>query len=218
MGRLYMATGRPKAAQSQLQAALSADPQSIPVHIELARLFHHEGQFSDALTHYEAILQIDDSLAETRFWHAALLVLSQRHAEAISELDAAIDVWPQDPNPKLLLARILVASPDSTLRDTGRAEELLAQSGDSIDVFFAETAAMVAAQTGHFERARQWQGKAVQALEGMRPRSALHTARRRLVLYQRNEACRAPWEARETRISEQIDHTGIHWPTELRKE
>jgi tetratricopeptide (TPR) repeat protein len=205
MGRLLMATGRPKAAQSHLQSALSVDPKSIPAHIELARLYHLGGRIEEALSHYAAVLQIDAGLAETRFWHAALLILAQRHDEALTALEQATELFPQDSRLRLLLARTLAASPSEALRDTSRAEQLLSQARGSRDAFFAETAAMVAAGAGRFDEAMRWQGKAIEALEGVNPRAALHRARRRAVLYQRGEPCRAPWEAREIPISAPID-------------
>ena len=59
---------------------------------------------------------------------------------------------------------------------------------------------MVAAAEGHFEQAAAWQRSAVAALEDVRPRSSVHTARRRLVLYESGKPCRTPWEVLETQV------------------
>lgn len=200
LGRLLAARGRPAAGAVHLEAALALDPHSTIAHLELGRLLHNEGRLDEALGHYAAVRQADRRLAGTRFWHAALLILLDRRQEALDSLEEDLRELGDERRLRLLLARLLAAAPESGLRDVDRARQLLDSPAAPADVLFAETAAMVAAEEGRFEEAAAWQRAAVDALADVRPRTAAHTARRRLVLYERGEPCRNPWEARETPI------------------
>jgi len=200
LGRLLAARGRPAAAVAHLEAALAIDPRSVVAHLELGRLHHNQGRLEAALAHYAAVRTVDRPLAATRFWHAALLILLDRRQAALESLAEDLRELGDERRLRLLMARLLAAAPEATFRDVARARELLAVQAAPPDVLFAETAAMVAAEDGRFAAAVAWQRAAVDALAGVRPRTAAHTARRRLVLYERGEPCRDPWEARETPI------------------
>jgi len=52
--------------------------------------------------------------------------------------------------------------------------------------------------------ARQTGRVTVDALAGIRPRQAAQRARRRLVLYEKGEPCRTPWEARESIVERPV--------------
>lgn len=198
LGRMLAAWGRPAAALPHLEAALAIDPQSMPAHIELGRLLHNQGKLAEALPHYAAVRVGTKPLAASRFWHAALLIQLGRNAEAKKALEEDLAALGDNLQIRLVLARLLATTTDEGLRDVARARALLASQPTTPDVFFAETAAMVAAAEGRFPRAIAWQEAAVAALAEVKPRQAVHIARRRLVLYQRGEPCRTPWEGTET--------------------
>lgn len=200
LGRLLAARRRQQAAVPHLEAALTIDPQSLPAHLELGRLRHHQGRLEEALAHYAAVRTTDRPLAGTRFWHAALLILLDRRQQAVAALEEDLGELGDERQLRLLLARLLSAAPEDELRDIACARRFLAEPTVPSDVLFAETAAMVAAAEGRFAAAVAWQRAAVAALDDQRPRTAAQTARRRLVLYERGEPCRNPWESRETPI------------------
>lgn len=210
LGRLLAAGGRPAAAIPHLEATLAIDPQSVPAHVALGRLYHNQGRLEAALAHYARVRQIDRPFAATRFWHAALLIVLGRRRDALESLTEDLRELGDERQLHLLLARLLAVSPESMapeagLRDVARARQILAGETAPPDVLFAETAAMVAAADGRLAEAVAWQRAAVDALADVRPRRAAHTARRRLVLYERGEPCRNPWEARETPILEAVE-------------
>lgn len=200
LARLLTARGRTADAASHLEAALAVDPRSVPAHLALGRLDQNQGRLEEALGHYAAARSIERAVADIRFWHAALLILLDRRQEALSAIEEDLRELGDARLLRLLLARLLAAAPEDELRDLGRARGLLAASNASPDAFFAETAAMMAAADGRFREAVGWQRAAVEALAGVRPRSSAHIARRRLVLYERGDPCRNPWEGRETPV------------------
>lgn len=213
LGRLMAARGRGEPAAEHLQASLAIDPRSGPAHLELGRLRHAQGRLEEALGEYAAARQAEGSQSEVRFWHAAVLMALGRAGEARSSLEEDLEHLGEDRALRLLLARVASAAPDDGLRDGQKAREELQAAGAAggapagageaaagPDVLYAETAAMVAAEAGLFGQAVAWQRAAVEALAGVKPRSALHTARRRLVLYEQGEPCRTPWEAGEAAL------------------
>jgi tetratricopeptide (TPR) repeat protein len=205
LGRLDAVEGRGQAAFQRLESALAIDPDSVDVRLELGRLHHRLGRLDEALHHYAAVRETDRAVPATRFWHAALLIQLDRRPEAIAALEEDRVELGAERRLSLLLARILSAAAEVELRDPDRARRLLTDSTTRPDVLFSETAAMVAAAEGRFADAIAWQRAAVAALAGARPRAAAHIARRRLVLYERRERCRNPWEERETLSSIEVD-------------
>jgi tetratricopeptide (TPR) repeat protein len=191
--------GRAHEIRSHLESTLAIDPRSLAAHLELARLDHFEGDLAAAFEHYSVARQLDPGLVATSFWQAAVASLLDRRATAIELLTSDLEVFEGDRTLTLLLARLLAASNEPGLRDVERAEELLqGVSSEDPDVLYAETAAMVAAESRRYDEAVRWQQAVVDALAEARPRSAVHRARRRLVLYQQGDPCRSPWELLET--------------------
>jgi tetratricopeptide (TPR) repeat protein len=204
MGRLLVARGRAAAAVPHLEAVLGTDPKRLAALLELGRAYHLSKRLEDAQAQYAAARDLDGSTAEVRFWNAALLSLINNHAAALAALDEDLSLIGEDPRLVLLAARLRSASPVDELRDVDRARRLLSAVSGPRGVLFAETAAMVAAAEGRFEAAVAWQRAVVDALDGVRPRTAAHTARRRLVLYQEARPCRTPWEIWERVVSHPV--------------
>jgi len=209
LARVSMAQRRLEAAVPHLEAALEVDPESVSAHLEFGRLRQQQGKLEEAVRHYAAVRSSDRPLAGTRFWHAALLLRLGRDKAAAAALDEDLHQLGDDEQLRLLLARVLATAPQAEQRDLPRASQLLAASTGTPDVLYAETAAMVAAAGGKFDQAVTWEQAAVDALATARPRSAAHTARRRLVLYRRRELAGAPWEARETPITVPVSNVPL---------
>lgn len=203
LGRLLAAIGRPAVAVDHLEAALAIDPDSLTARLELGRLHQVLGRPEAALGHYAAARDGDRPVPDTCFWHAAMLMVLDRHDEARQALEADVERLGDDRPVRLLFARLLSAAPEPPPSDIDRARRLLAAvaEGDTPpDVLYAETAAMVAAASGDFAAAVAWQRAAIDALDDLRRRAA-HVARRRLVLYEEAEPCTTPWEAAEAIIT-----------------
>lgn len=204
LGLLRIDRGRPQAAISHLEAALAIDSRSVPAHLALGRLHHFHGHLEEALSHYAAVREIDRAYPENRFWHDALLIVLDRQTSALQALEEDLRVVGDDDKLRLLLARLLSTANQASLRDVARARLLLEAADLPRDVFFAETAAMVAAEEGRFDDAIAWQGAAVAVLADQPPRGAEHRARRRLTLYREARPCRLGWEERERPLSTNV--------------
>jgi len=198
LGLLRIDQGRPRDAVLHLETALAIDPGDVAAHLALGRILHRRGRLDEALAHYGAVRDIDRAYPETRFWYSAVLIVLGRRAEAFEALHEDLRILDDDVKLRLLLIRLLSTAEEAAVRDLARARQLLDGEDLPHDVMFGETAAMVAAGEGRFDKAVAWQRVAVTALVGQRPREAEHRARRRLVLYQQGSPCRQCWEDRET--------------------
>lgn len=205
LGRLLATLREPAAAVDHLETALHVDPKSVQAHLALGSLLHRQGRLEEALEHFAAARSLDPSQIEARFWHAAVLVRLDRRREAVATLERDLHRLGDVRRLRLLLARLLSAVPEGGPRDVARARRLVAEHEAAPDVLLAETAAMVEAADGRFDAARAWQRAAVDVLAENGPRSAAHTARRRLVLYSSGETCQDPWEALETPIRRPVE-------------
>ena len=206
LGRLLVDGGRPRAAVPELEAALRIDPRSASAHLVLGRLLQLRGDLEGALAHYATVRGLDGDIPGVRFWHAALLIALDRERAAFDALTEDLGLT-EDPSAlELLLARLLCTTEETTLRDLPRARKLLDEVAQekAPDVFFAETAAMVAAARGDFDRAVAWQSAAIDGTAELAARTPAHTARRRLVLYRERSPCRTPWERRERRVTRPV--------------
>jgi tetratricopeptide (TPR) repeat protein len=203
LGSVYASQGRESPAEAEFRSALANDPASVEAHVQLGRVLQSQKRYEEALAEYASVREMAGAYTEVRFWHAALLVILNRRDEASKAIEDDISQLGDDSHLRLLLARILVTSADAKQRDLIRARQLL---GDPVrpDVFYAESAAMVAAAEGRFADAVAWQHASLAPLVDDRTRLAAHIARRRLALYEQRLPCRNPWEVTERVVFKRI--------------
>jgi Flp pilus assembly protein TadD len=196
LGSLYAAQRREALAEAQFRSALENDPASVEAHVQLGRVLQSQARYEEALTEYASVRNMSGANTEVRFWHAALLVVLKRQDVARKAIEEDISRLGGDSRLRLLLARILATSADADQHDLARARELLGDEAKP-DVFYAESAAMVAAAEGRFADAIAWQRATLPSLTNERTRLAAHIARRRLALYEQRRPCQNPWETTE---------------------
>lgn len=196
-GRLLARSRRAGQAIGVLRSLASDRPLDAPVHVELSRLLHSSGDFTGAIAEYEVLRGMKKSGPEVAFWHAcALMSLGQIEA-AVNLLDSDIRQHADSDLLRLLWIRGVAVGASARPALAQSAFELLATLQRPIDVFHAETAAMLHAGLGDFPAAESWQLGAVQALSEAGAARALSTARRRLALYAEHKKLRAPLELGE---------------------
>lgn len=177
---------------------------------QLALVYQRSGRTQLAVEQYAALRRAHREAHQVRFWHAALLASIGRDREALAALDEDLEIHPDNRLLELLRVRILATAPDDATRNPGRAAGLLAAldenpATDRLDVYFAESTAMVAAALGYHSQAVDWQRRAVAELETLRDGEPAQIARRRLTLYLEGKACRTPWETGESLITKPVE-------------
>lgn len=190
--------GKRTQARNALLRALELDPDLREARQRLGQLYQQSGETALAIEQYAVLRTNNDGGEQVRFWHAALMASLDRYAQALATVEEDLRMLPRSRLLELLRVRLLAAADDEAVRNPEAAAELLLQldTGD-LDVYHAETAAMVAAAQGDQQLAIAWQSRALDAL-GRRPQGrASHTVRRRLALYREGLICLDPWEPNE---------------------
>lgn len=139
-------SGDAKSSTVHLRKALQIYPDFIDAHNALGLRFVQLGEYQKALDEHKTALAVDSHVAQTHQDLAVALFLLNRPQEAEAEAREAIDLDPQAPAPRYVLARALIGQ----RQVTREAIEMLRQTEDSIP-----NASLVLAQiyyqTGHPE-------------------------------------------------------------------
>lgn len=145
-----------------LQSLAQVHPDNALVHFYLGENYRRQGHFEKALTHFEQNAALDPENDATRVSRALMLIRLGHHAEARAKLEQDLLDFPQEFVFHHLLLRVLVASPMDDVRDGDKAIShfnTLLELGQ--DLGLVETAAMVYAELGQFEKAISTQQQAL---------------------------------------------------------
>lgn len=185
-----------------LRQAIELDPDFAEAHALLGRMLARQERYVDGARHLARALRHDPANAD---WHrdrAMSLILGKRYAAARTGLmagrqalarlegDSAKDAVD---HLDTLLARLLAASPDPSVRNGAEALDIAQRlMADRPSIQHAETVAMALAEVGEFKQAAALQQ---QALDEVERRGGAPTAgqKERLRAYLNDEPAREPW-------------------------
>jgi tetratricopeptide (TPR) repeat protein len=194
LGVIMLARGDTRAAIELLQRAVTYQPAYTEARIALAEALRRTGQIRASLPQYEEAITLNPQAAQARWGHALALVRLDRHGDARAVLDEALQVQPDHPEFKLLLARLLAASPDPAVRDGARAMALvqeLLKSQKTTEI--GETLAMALAETGDFDQATSVQQSVLQAVRRGGDEADVRRLEANLRSYERRQPLRSVW-------------------------
>jgi len=194
LGMLLLTENEPEAALGHFQEAQQLDSElfaaGAAAGIQLARM----GRFGEAAESFGLVVEARPRDETARFSLAMAQVLAGREREARDTLEQGLELLPDSRALRHLLARLLAAAVEDTVRDGPRAVELAQEIfNESADAESAETVSMAVAEAGDFDEAVRWQERAIGLLPDGAPESRLSKARERLALYRAGEPVRAPW-------------------------
>ena len=173
--------GETAQAIEELRAAAERDPTLVAARLDLAGLLGVTDRFSAAADEYRRVLAEAPLNPQARYGEAAALLLGGRRSEARARLEESVAVLPDETGLRHLLARLLAAAAEDDLRDGERGLELALEVHSATPGgAAAETVAMAYAELGEFDRAAEWQRRALDATPaaGARDRLALFEAGR----------------------------------------
>ena len=211
-GRALAESGDLEAAEAELREAIRLDPKLHEAWTRLAGVQTKRQRPEEALNAFEEAIRLDPTTLRTRAQRAVALLRLGRYDEARKRIDEDLALDAHYRPLKLLLARVLAASPDEKLREPKRSLELaLALLGDldrkaenvdeivagAVSVQEAETVAMAEAANERFDRAVAWQRAALDAVEKGLPGKSAPWITDRLAAYEQRQPCRVPLEERE---------------------
>ena len=196
LGVLLTELGSEQQAIGHYRAAVRFDPSLQRGHFHLANLLMRAKRYEEALPHYAAVVKDDPRNAFARLMHSIALISTERYREALDGLEEGHKAMPDNTDFAHTLARLLAASPDSTIRDGSRAVQLtqkLLENQSSVDVDHAATLAMALAEVGEFSKAVQLQRNLLAEVERAGRHDLARSLRENLRLYESRQACRIPW-------------------------
>jgi tetratricopeptide (TPR) repeat protein len=162
---LATADGRYSDAIDDVQQLLRLDPQNAELQFQLAALYMEERRPSKSIDIYSSVLSDDGDNFDARRYRAETLLSVGRHAEAVSDYDTVLKSEPNDSRLLNNLAWVLATSPQDAVRDGKRAVELATRACEETKYgqsHILSTLAAAYAETGDFESATEWSGKAVE--------------------------------------------------------
>lgn len=194
LGVIMLSRGDTERALELLEAAVVHQPTYTEARIALAETLRRTGRLRASLPHYEEALQLNPQAAQARWGYAMTLVRLDRHREAADSLTSAIALHPERPEFQLLLARVLAASPDRSVRDGPRAMALVQTllAGQKTTEL-GETLAMALAEMGDYREAAAVQRGVLDAVRKGGRASEARRLEANLRLYERGQPLRSVW-------------------------
>ncbi len=197
-GVLAEEDGNPEEAARFYERALAAAPEHPGASQYLGNARMRAGRYEEAAKLYATAWRDDLKNMTARLYEALALTLAGHDRTARERLERAVADVPDDPMPRLGLARLLAASRDDTVRDGARALPLAQALFDGFpSLEHAETLAMALAEVGRLEDAASLQENAVQAVVAAGRFDALPRVQAALERYRQGQPARQPWSASE---------------------
>ena len=178
------------------RTAVDLDPGFEKAHFNAANLLMRLQVQVQAAQHYARVVELNPSDAFSRFMQAMAYVRLGHYQEAQSLLEESHRAFPEDVDITHALARLLVASPDGSVRNGRLALELLqkvfiAQRDSAFE--HVETLAMAFAEIRQFEKAVEVQQGMIQEVNHGGRKDLAALLQENLSRYRQGQACRQPW-------------------------
>jgi len=198
---IYAEEGRMGDAIADIELLLKQDPKNLAWRLQLAGYYIRDSRPSKALAIFGEILNEDKDNVPARQARADTLLSVGKHAEAIADFEILVKQEPENDGVLNNFAWVLATSPDDKLRDGSKAIKLATKACEVTEykkAHILSTLASAYAETGDFEAARKWAGKAVEL--GAGEDEVDDQLKKELESYQQEK----PWRERQT-VEEKAD-------------
>ncbi len=196
LGNIRTQQERYEEAIPHYQRAIVGNPTSKEAYLNLGTALGRLGMFTEAALAARRALELDPEDTTARAAEVTALLLAGEDARVRLMLEQTLELPNQGGSGffALLLAEVLAASEDDSVRDGAMALNL------ATDLFqraqtpaHGAVVALAYAATGDFEQAVAWQQRLIDNLERAGATEALPAARERLADYQAGRPVRTPW-------------------------
>jgi tetratricopeptide (TPR) repeat protein len=159
-------------AIDEMKALAEAEPEQLEFRMQLALYYVYNQQPRKAIAEYGEILNRDAGNFLALRGRADAYLNIGDHKAAIADFEEAIKREPDDTGVLNNFAWVLATSPDDDVRNGSRAIELAAKACELTSyekTHILSTLAAAYAETGDFDKAREWSKKAVELFAAQRP-------------------------------------------------
>jgi tetratricopeptide (TPR) repeat protein len=190
LGDLLQQRGDLAAALGQYEAALQIEPAATKARLELAGILGRLDRYDEAADEYAQVVTAKPRHEAARLGEVSALVFAGRWEEAGQRLESGHQALPESRNLAHLLARLLAAAPEPSLRDGSRALEIVEPLfAERRSLFVGETVAMALAESGDPERSVTLQRSLLAAARKAGLAAVAERLEANLALYEKGEAC-----------------------------
>ncbi len=193
LGVILVEEGSLASGVDHLKKAIALDSERAAPNLALARAMVENGQIEASLPFFTAVAR--HSPTDQRAWlgGAGALMKLGRFGQAEKVLVQARSALPENAAVTAALARLLAASPDTSVRDGKRALALALRAHEADpSASHAETLAMALAQLGRCKEAAAWQRRALEAVALTGDKKTARRIENTLRVYESNQPCKPP--------------------------
>lgn len=194
LGVLMEAEGRHQEALDRFTSAVKYEPSYIQARVGLGGALRRSGRLQESLAEYRQALNLDSQFADAIAGYSRILVRLQRYPEARDRLTEGLKLHADQPLFAHMLARLLAAAPDASIRDGPRAMTIvheLLKKDQSLEI--GETLAMTLAELGDYQQAAAVQRNVIAGAERAGSGDLARRMAENLQLYEHRQPCRTPW-------------------------
>jgi len=194
-------TGHLDEAAAEFTKAGKLKPEPADNRQNLAMIHQLQGRIEQAVMELQKRVAARPTDIAARLDLAYNLEQLGRHTEAAAEYEQALRVAPNSERVLMEFAWFLATCPEASVRNGPRAArmaERIASALPAPTALLCDTLAACYAESGDFDRAIEWQRKAVL----IAPKDRADQCRQRLELYQHHQPYRSPIQAGPTKTSD----------------
>lgn len=163
-------------------------------HYRLAENLRLNDKNQDAVSHYDQTVDLLPKALGPRVGRVLNLIQINQHKEALLRFRDDLNFFPNNSVLLHLLARLLAASPDESVRDGQKSLQLMHILGKGqVNPEMVETLAMAFAEVGKFQEAIEFQERALSVTDPKEDPEFHARLSQNLANYNAKKACREPW-------------------------